>query len=126
MLLNGGSQRRQSSPSSYRGRSDRISYDRQYYSGDRRERPMTSYRRNDYVFDDVIFDRMSDADHVLEKMDGIIRDYGMVRVADFNELVGRSSRHTDCNYGWSDIRSARIRGSRGEYWIDLPPVTQLT
>ena len=54
-------------------------------------------------------------------MDELIATYGVVRVADFYELVGVTGNYTDNKYGWTDIRNASVvRARDGGYIIKLP------
>lgn len=76
--------------------------------------------RAGYLFDDIIFDNRGDAEGVLSRMDEIVDTYGMVSVADLYEMAGVSGRYTDCNYGWTNIRSATVDRVRDGYIIRLP------
>ena len=52
--------------------------------------------------------------------------YGLVRVADFYDLVGVTGNYTDNKYGWTNIRSAEIVRLRdGGYVIKLPRAMQI-
>lgn len=76
--------------------------------------------RSTYQYDDVIFESMGDANVVLTGLDDILASYGIVRVADYYELVEVSYDHTAMNYGWSDLRDAYIIRAKGGYIIKLP------
>ena len=77
--------------------------------------------RTTYSYDEIIFDNRGEAEKVLIAMDEIVSKYGLVKVADFYDLVGTSGSYTDNNYGWMDLRSAQVvRLSNGEYTIKLP------
>ena len=74
-----------------------------------------------FDYDDIIFDTRAEADKVLGCMDDIIDTYGVVRVTDMFDLVGESSPHTAMNYGWNNIRNAKIVSVRGGgYKIEMP------
>lgn len=98
-----------------------VDYTNRYRSDDRR-RDEDRYRsRSVYNFDDVEFEKISDAEDVLEGLDALIDNYGMARVSDLYDLVGMSCEYTANNYGWTSLGSARperIRG--GGYVLRLP------
>lgn len=77
-------------------------------------------RRGSYGYEDVIIDNKCEAEEVLNTMDDIIDNYGIVSVADFNELVGVSGKFTDNNYGWSDLKTATVIRVRDGWVIKLP------
>lgn len=77
-------------------------------------------RRSSYGYEEVIIDNKREAEEVLSTMEDIIDSYGIVSVADFNELVGVSGKFTDNNYGWSDLRTATIIRVRDGWIIKLP------
>lgn len=86
-------------------------------------RPAT---RTTYSYDEIIFTNRGEAEMVLSQMDEIISKYGIVKVADYYDLVGTSGSYTDNNYGWMDLRSAQVcRLSNGEYTIKLPKAIPL-
>ena len=108
-----------------RRRSDRVSY-RDYYD-DRRERryDRERYRRSAYDFDDVVIETRQKAINVLDNMEDMIDEYGGVSVAEYYEFVGVTANHTDYNYGWRDLRPAKVRPVRGGYIIDFPQVVSI-
>ena len=121
MILYGetGRSKRRSSGSN---NSSYVSYNR-YSDRDRRdERRETSYRSARYDFDDVTFDRKSDAEITLDKMDEIIETYGVVTVADLYDLIEVSGNYTDSKYGWTNLSSAEIIHVRDGYKLKLPRV----
>lgn len=117
MILYGESGRtRKASPAS------RISYN-QYYDRDRRDirrdRDVVRSRSN-YTYNDILLESRGEAEEVLARMDELVATYGMVSVADLNELVGITGQYTDNNYGWTDIRSACVQRVRDGYLLKLP------
>lgn len=72
-------------------------------------------------YDEIGFTNKADADDVLDRMDEIIEQYGVVRVADFFEMAGVTGNGpTDHNYGWTSINNARVERDRfGEYFIKI-------
>lgn len=116
MLLYG-----ESGVSKRNSRSSKVSYTK-YYNDERS--PSRSVKSN-YNYDDIIIDSRGEAEEVLTRMDELIYSYGMVSVADFYDLVGVTSRYTDNNYGWTDVRSARVVHVRDGYIIKLPRAVPL-
>lgn len=76
--------------------------------------------RSTYSYDDITLTTRGEAENVIMAMDEIVSEYKFVRVADLYDLVGVTGSHTDCNYGWTDIRSAEVVRTRDGYMIKLP------
>ena len=98
---------------------DRVSY-RDYSKKD-------NYRRNDSFRDrenpdygDIVLGSKGEAEKVLYAMDEIMDEYGMVRVGDLYDLAGESCPYTLDNYGWLNIRNAKIVRVRDGYVIEMP------
>lgn len=104
-----------------RSTADKISY-RDYNSMSRRgDRYRDRTRTNSgYSYDDIVLDTRGEAETVLSRMDEIMEEYGIVRVADLYDLVGESGDYTDNNYGWTNIRNAKIVRTHDGYKIDMP------
>lgn len=103
---------------SKRSRADRVSYDS--YSR-RDERTYSSSRTTSgYSYDDIILETRGEAVAVLSRMDEIMEEYEIVRVADLYDLVGITGEHTDNKYGWTNIRNAEIVRVRDGYTIKMP------
>ena len=101
-----------------RSRVDRVSYDR--YSRRPEPRRDTCDRRSVVDYDDVTFESRGDAEKVLQAMDDIMAEYGLVRVADLYDLAGLSCDYLGMDYGWTNINSAQVVRDRGEYVIKMP------
>lgn len=115
MILYGDSERtRKNGPAS------RVSYS-QYYDRDRvrRDREPVAPRAN-YSYNDILLDNRGEAEEVLARMDELVATYGMVSVADLNDLVGITGNYTDNNYGWTNIKSAYVQRVRDGYLLKLP------
>jgi len=95
----------------------RVSY-RDYYNDkrdDRRDDRRTAAR---YSYDDIMFDSKQDAEEVLDRMDEIVEQYGVVTVADLFDLAGITGNgYTDQNYGWTSTRSASVERTRSDEWF---------
>lgn len=104
-----------------RSTADRVSYtsysNRDYDRSSRDPRPILS---SGYSYDDIILTTRGEAEDVLSRMDELIDAYGLVRVADLFDLVGKTCNYTDNKYGWTNIRNAEIVRVREGYWIKMP------
>lgn len=77
-------------------------------------------RSPNFGLNDVIFEAYDDAANVLDRMVDYLETYGVVRVEDFFDLVGKSTPYTSQNWGWNSLSSASIVTVRGGYFIKLP------
>ena len=73
-----------------------------------------------YSYDDIVLESRGEADAVLSRMDEIMEEYDIVRVADLYDLVGITGDYTDNKYGWTNIRDAKVVRVRDGYKIQLP------
>lgn len=94
-----------------------VSY-RDYYEA--RNKSGTRVISTGYNYDDILLSSRMEAEKVLQSMDDLIDQYKILSVADYYELVGVDSKYTDNNYGWSDIKNARIVRVSDGYMIKLP------
>lgn len=106
---------------SKRSTADKVSF-RDYNSVSRRDNRSYSDSRTSagYSYDDVIVETRGEAEEVLARMDEIMEEYEVVRVADLYDLVGVTGEHTDNKYGWTNIRNAQIERVRDGYRIKMP------
>lgn len=97
-------------------------------------RPGPSKRGHDmirsvkYGVDEYPIESRMDANNVLTMLHEYADQYDYVSVADYYDLLGVSSAHTDHNFGWSyeSILKAVVTPLRGGgYIINLPPVTEI-
>lgn len=119
MMLNGGEPRGRSSRKST---ASRVSY-RSYYEREERDRDSRDRgrsRTNGYAYDEVILETRAEALDVLTRLEEIIDMYETASVADLYDLVGMSGQHTDCKYGWTDVRSADTVRVRDGYLLKMP------
>ena len=54
------------------------------------------------------------------RMDEIMEEYEIVRVADLYDLVGITGDFTDNKYGWTNIRNAEVVRVHDGYKIKMP------
>lgn len=103
------------------GSPSRINY-RGYYNGDndRRERPPVR-SRDSLDYDEIIFDARGDAEAVLDAMNDIISQYGIVSVSDLYDLANLDHPpYTMNKYGWTNIAGAKAMRVRDGYVLKLP------
>lgn len=104
------------------GAASKVSY-RNYYERES-ERPRAgsaANRRNNFDYDDVIFDTRGDAEAVLDAMNEIISQYGTVSVSDFYDLARVANENYTMNrYGWTNIGGATAVRVRDGYVLKLP------
>lgn len=87
----------------------------------RREDPRPSPRsRSSRDFGVVILKHSSEAEHVIDQLTETIERFRWATVADLYDLVGQSSNYTDRDWGWDNLRDARIERVREGYLVDLP------
>ena len=97
----------------------RVSYTK-YYERERDYDRGTRTRARGYDYDDIILDTRREAEEVLDRMQDLIDNYGMVSVADLYDLVGINGSYTDNIYGWTHLRSADVQRVRDGYLLKLP------
>lgn len=73
-----------------------------------------------YSYDDIVLETRGEAEAVLSRMDEIMEEYEIVRVADLYDLVGITGDYTDNKYGWTNIRNAEVVRVRDGYKIKMP------
>lgn len=67
----------------------------------------------------------SEAESVLDMMNDIVSQFEVVSLADLKEMLGHPITHVDNTWGWSSIRTARVRQTREGYLLDLPPMIEI-
>lgn len=96
----------------------RINY-RGCYNGEVDRSPIRRTDRPDY--DEIIFDTRGDAEAVLDAMNDIISQYGIVSVSDLYDLANLDHPpYTMNKYGWTDIAGAKPVRVRDGYALKLP------
>lgn len=125
MLLGGnGRGSNYSGGSSSRSRESYSSYYNK--SSNRGGRTTDNARGSRYKYDDIIFDTRGEAEEVLDVLCGLIEEYGMVNLTDLYDSVGMPANYTDEKYGWCDLRTATVNGSRTNgYIIKFPRIMLL-
>ena len=105
--------------------STKVSY-RSYYDDRREDRFSTRVKpRNVFDGDEIIFDTRGDAEAALVELDGILARYGFVTVSDLYDTARLTAPYTACDYGWTNLRSAKVVRVRDGYVLDMPKATPL-
>lgn len=79
-----------------------------------------------YDYDDIMFESRGDAEAVLDAMNDIISQYGVVSVGDLYDLADISTNNYNTNkYGWSDISGSKVVRVRDGYMLKLPKALPL-
>lgn len=77
-------------------------------------------------FDDIFVSTRGEAESVLESLRSQIEIYGIVSVADLNDMLNIPGHFTDEKYGWSNIDGAYIKPiSYNKYLIVLPDASPI-
>ena len=103
--------------------SSKISYTPYYKmsSSSQKEQPSASRPKTVYDYDDVLFPSKGAAEKFLLDMDAVIREYGLISLADYYDMAHVTSQHTTNKYGWTDLREAKVVGNpRTGYTIKFP------
>lgn len=104
-----------------RNRYDRVSYSNYYdRNGSRHSSASTVKARTEYSYDDITVETRGEADEVLFRMNELLDLYGVVTIADLNDLVGITGNYTDNKYGWTSLRHAEAVRVRDGYKLRLP------
>jgi hypothetical protein len=104
-----------------------VSY-RSFYNkeNDRGRNNTVAPQRSVFDYEEIVFESRDDAELVLETMNELILQYGVVSVGDFYDLARVSTNNYATNkYGWADLRSCRIMPVRGGYVLKLPRALSL-
>lgn len=67
----------------------------------------------------------SDADNVLTTMVECVSQYGVVSLADLNELLGQHVSAVDHNWGWTNLNHSEIRQVSDGWMLELPPMEEI-
>lgn len=70
--------------------------------------------------DDIEFDDRWEAQDVLDSALDYLEQYDEITVADIYEMAGEDYDHVDTQYGWDNLKGARVVRSRDVYILELP------
>ena len=66
-----------------------------------------------------------EANQVLEAMNGVIKRYAFVSLADLYTLVGFDSTYIHSKWGWTDLKEVEIKQVGNAYSLNLPPLEEI-
>lgn len=91
-------------------------------NGTKSKGPSEPRERTGYRYDDFIFETKGEATVVLDALEAIIEQYQVVSIADLYDVCDiTNNNYTDCDYGWDNLRNARIvRTMDGRYELKMP------
>ena len=102
-----------------KGNSSKVSYSRYY--DDRSRDYRSPVVRNNFDYDEIIFETRGDAEAVLDAMYYILNQYKVVSVAELYDLASITTHNYTCNnYGWIDLRGSSVVRVRDGYILKLP------
>ena len=92
------------------------------YYGNNNRAQTVSYRDHSFRYDDFVFRNRGDAEATLDELRENLSNYPTTSIADFYSCIDRDELATnlDNNYGWTDLRDAKIVPTRGGYILKLP------
>ncbi len=70
---------------------------------------------------EFVFASKEEAEHVLERMNNIIKLYKVTYVEDLKDLVGIPTTYIDDRWGWNNLLEVKIKKNRKGYLINFPP-----
>lgn len=94
--------------------------------GGRREREEERPRRSERVsrrssdVPEISIPTRAEAEEVLDNLIELISVYDCATMRDLLSLVGEPHNPTDEDWGWTDLRGARVHRVNGGYLLDLP------
>lgn len=100
--------------------SQRAAYYNTYHSG----RKSPNYYLTHCV--DIVFQTRKDAENALATMHDIIKQYGIVSLADVYDIIGKiSPSYAAEKYGWRSLDKAKVVRCRDGYFIEIPKAVEI-
>lgn len=106
-------------PTSTRSFGSHVDYQGKFRSGASRTKA-SQVASSGFKYDIIEFDSFGEAQLVLDKLDEILSDQGVVTVADMFECADLSCPWTYTYYGWTNLSSAKIVTDGEVYRIKMP------
>lgn len=69
---------------------------------------------------ELVFEDRWDAQDLLDSALDYLETYDSITVADIYEMAGEDFDHIDTQYGWENLKGARVVRSRDDYILELP------
>lgn len=77
--------------------------------------------RSGFDYEDIVFDYRGDAEMVITQMQDILKRYGIVRITNLYELIGKKNdNYCVYNYGWTNLDNAKVVRVATGYVLQLP------
>lgn len=77
------------------------------------------------IYDDVFVETKAEAEDILETLDEILDVYGTVSINDLYDVADLTGISTGDNYGWDNLRNARILRAGNGWIIKMPRLKPL-
>lgn len=95
-----------------------------YYDTYRHDRKAPNYCLE--CCQDIVFQTREDAETALSSMEDVIKQYGVISLADVYDIVGRVAPSYATNkYGWKSLENAKVVRCREGYFIEVPKATEI-
>lgn len=88
--------------------------------GEPHSRAISLPRNRGFDLDDIILATRFEAEEVIDGLFQSILKYNAVTVSDLYGFLGKNAPFTADNYGWTDIRGARVQHVHDGYLLVLP------
>lgn len=76
--------------------------------------------------DDIVFQSREDAENALASMADVVKQYGVVSLADVYDIIGKISPSYAANkYGWRSLDKAKVVRCRAGYFIEVPKAEEI-
>lgn len=69
--------------------------------------------------EEIMFDKREQGEDIIDSMNETMNTYGSVSVSDLYDLIGMSGDYKYNKYGWTDISSAKIIGTKHNYKLSI-------
>lgn len=75
---------------------------------------------------DIVFQTREDAETALSSMEDVIKQYGVISLADVYDIVGGVAPSYATNkYGWKSLENVKVVRCREGYFIEVPKATEI-
>lgn len=88
-------------------------------------RDLSATARASHNFSQIIFEKREEAEEVREQLLMAIKEYQVVTVDDFYNLVGITGNFMDEQWGWDNLSTATVRLTREGWLLELPPTMSI-
>lgn len=82
--------------------------------------------RASHHYNDISFEKRSDANSVMDALRERIDQYGVATVSFFYDLMGLTGNYIDDGFGWFDLEGYGVERIRNEFYLNLPKPESLS